>query len=66
MSLESVSHELCLGFDLRPKDNESHAITTQLRTLKKSQTLAKNKAGTDAMKFPMLQIVIIAKVSPNN
>ena len=33
-----------IGFDLRPGDYESHALTTQRRTLNKSQTLATNKA----------------------
>ena len=33
-----------LGFHLRPRDYESHALTTQPRTLNKSKTLATVKA----------------------
>ena len=56
---------LSLGFDLRTRDQKSHALATQPRTHKKQETLAANKQKTDAVKFPMLQIVIIAKVPPN-
>ena len=43
----------------------SHADPSQPQTLNKIQTLARINQRTDAMKFPMLQIVIIAKVPPN-
>ena len=35
---------LRLRFDLRPRDYDSHALTTQPRTLNKLQTLAINEA----------------------
>ena len=67
ISLELVKYQLRLGYDLQPRDyDESHSLTTQPRTLNRSQITAKQiKQITDAMKFLMLQIVIIAKVPPN-
>ena len=35
ISLELVNNRLPQGFDLRPKDYESHTLTTQPRTLNK-------------------------------
>ena len=39
-----MSNRLRPEFDMRPTDFASHTLTTQTRTLKKSQTLATNKA----------------------
>ena len=44
MSLELIKIWLCLGFDVRSRDYDSHALTTQSRTLNKLQRLASNKA----------------------
>ena len=44
LSLEVVRIQLRLGFDLRPRSYESHALITQPRTLNTSQTKATKKA----------------------
>ena len=44
ISVELVKTWQCLGFDLRPKDFESHALSTQPRTQNYTQTLVTNKA----------------------
>ena len=49
--MELVKIRLHLGFRLRPRENESHALTAQQRRLNKTQILAKNKAENRCFEF---------------
>ena len=51
--------------NFRQVAKESHFLPSEARPLDCRRTQATNKQRIDAMKFPMLQIVIMAKVQPN-
>ena len=53
ISFEFINTQLRHGFDLRPRDYKSHALTTQPRTLIKSQILATNKAENRCYEISM-------------